>query len=153
MAHSGWPTFVSAPANSTPHTARGAGRSKSTGAFFRYRIILRPLRCSRSGDPGGVHRHRYHSFAPQRVMGVTSITFPLAATACREADAARRTGRWNLSRSAELKGRISSQVSAPDRRLGRKRRRPELDRKVLSLWREHYAALFFRLGGRQEDLR
>jgi uncharacterized protein DUF6894 len=28
-----------------------------------------------------------------------------------------------------LKGRISSQVSAPDRRLGRKRRCPELDRK------------------------
>src|SRR5262245_65827885 len=81
MAHSGWPTFVSVPANSTPHTARGAGRSKSTGAFFRYRIILRPLRCSRSGDPGGLHRDRYHSLAPPRVMGVTTITFPVAATA------------------------------------------------------------------------
>src|SRR5262245_36716648 len=119
MANSGWPPFVSAPANSTPHTATGAGRSKSTGAFFRYRIILRPLRCSRSGDPGGVHRDRYHSFAPPEVMGVTSITFPVGAAALPAGRSGEAGRAMELRPSGRIEGAdLSPQVSVPDRRPG-----------------------------------
>jgi uncharacterized protein DUF6894 len=65
-------------------------------------------------------------------MEVTSITFPVAGPSGRVPDLGTRAGRWNFGRPAELKRRISSQVSAPVRRLGCQRRCPQLDRKVHS---------------------